>query len=52
MDECWHIYKDTGFPLCPDCGRDTHETDWVKEWELHQKWIADGKARFTGWWSI
>jgi len=46
---------------CPDCGRDTHRTDWKFSAELHRKWIADGKADWNicpkggtirGWWSI
>lgn len=49
---CEHIYKNMGAPICPICGRDTHETDWSKQHELHREWIASGKAQFGGWWSI
>lgn len=49
---CEHIYKDMGASICPICGKDTHETDWAYQNELHQEWIASGKAQFGGWWSI
>ena len=49
---CEHIYKDVGAPTCPKCGRDTHEIDWAEQTRLHKEWIANGKAKFGGWWSI
>ena len=52
LTHCRHIYQDIGESICPDCGRDTHETDWEKEAQLHREWIASGKAKFGGWWSI
>jgi hypothetical protein len=50
--KCKHIYYDVKADKCSDCGRVTHETDWQKQRELHKQWIADGKAKFGGWWSI
>jgi len=47
--------------ICPDCGRDTHETDFLQQTRLHEKWIEEGKADWSkcpqggtlrGWWSI
>jgi hypothetical protein len=49
---CAHIYRDVGQPQCPDCKRDTHETNWQFQHELHIDWIKSGKAVKTGWWSI
>ncbi len=49
---CRHIYENVGEPICPYCGRDTHETDWKFQAELHRDWIASGKATSQGWWSI
>lgn len=51
-NQCIHIYQNTGFEVCPYCGRDTHETDWEYQAQLHKEWIASGKAKFGGWWSI
>jgi len=49
---CRHVYEHIGEPICPYCGRDTHETDWAKEHKLMKQWHADGKAAYGGWWSI
>jgi hypothetical protein len=49
---CRHIYEDIGEIICPDCGRDTHETDWAFQHALHADWITSGKASKQGWWSI
>ena len=58
---CRHIYQRVAAEICPDCGRDTHETDFAIQGELHRKWIEDGKADWNicplggtlrGWWSI
>jgi hypothetical protein len=38
--------------VCPDCGKDTHETDWQYQADLHKDWISSGKASRQGWWSI
>ena len=50
--KCRHIYEDTGEEICPECGADTHETDWDFQHTLHRDWIASGKAVQQGWWSI
>ena len=58
---CRHVYQYVYEPICLDCGKDTHETDWVEQTKLHKQWIADGKADWNmcplggtirGWWSI
>lgn len=50
--KCNHIYEDIGMSICPNCGRDTHETDWLFQHQLHREWIASGKAQSQGWTSI
>lgn len=59
---CRHVYEVVGAPICPDCGKDTHETDFKLTAQLHKQWWADGKADWSicpdcggtirGWWSI
>jgi hypothetical protein len=49
---CEHVYKYVYAAICPKCGKNTHETDWKFQADLHRKWIADGKAELQGWWSI
>jgi len=48
-------------PLCPECGKPTHETDFQQQVRLHKKWIEDGKhlemqcpmgGTIRGWWDI
>lgn len=59
--KCRHIYQRLAVATCPDCGLDTHETDFELQRELHKQWIEDGKADWNkcplggtlrGWWSI
>jgi uncharacterized Zn ribbon protein len=54
LEHCEHVYKDMGVPICPKCGRDTHETDWTKENKLKKKWLKDNPLAYkeVGWWSI
>lgn len=52
LEKCAHIYENVGTPVCPSCGRDTHEIDWQFQAELHREWISSGKATYGGWWSI
>ena len=49
---CRHVYEEVGEPICPYCGLDAHTVDWKQEAERHKEWIASGKARYGGWWSI
>lgn len=51
---CEHVYKNIGYSICPKCGRDTHETDWIKENKLKRKWLKDNPLAWkeVGWWSI
>jgi hypothetical protein len=53
-DKCYHIYQNTGYEVCPKCGRDTHETDWSKQLKLRKKWLKDNPLAYkeVGWWSI
>jgi hypothetical protein len=59
--KCRHIYEIIKAEICPDCGRDTHETDFLEQTRLHEKWIEEGNADWSkcpqggtlrGWWSI
>lgn len=47
--------------MCPDCGKDTHETDHEFQTRLHKQWIEEGKhlpmqcplgGTIRGWWDI
>ena len=49
---CEHVYKEMKQDICPNCGRDTHKTNWQFQHELHRDWIASGKAQSQGWTSI
>ena len=52
--KCQHIYKNIGKPICPDCGRDTHEIDWAKNNQFHKEWLKKNPDAWksVGWWSI
>lgn len=52
LEHCEHVYKYMHTNPCPKCGGETHEIDWAKQAELHKEWIASGKAKYEGWWSI
>ena len=52
IQNCRHIYEDVGLDICPYCNKDTHETYWAYQHELHRQWIAEGKAERQGWTSI
>lgn len=52
MSVCEHVYTYLFLPICPNCGADTHEIDWVKESTAHKEFIESGKAVPQGWWSI
>ena len=52
MGNCKHIYQDIKKLICPDCGRDTHETDWSFQHQLQKEWHENGHATYGGWWSI
>ena len=60
--KCKHIYEYVNAPICPYCGRDTHEPDWesinleIKEHyatgsHLHSICPVEG-GTIRGWWSI
>ena len=62
LKKCRHVYEYVNQPICPDCGRDTHEPNW----EAHQKMIRHhyesgehlkyidpiSGGTILGWWSI
>jgi len=61
MANCRHIYELVGQPICPDCGRDTHEIDNKEQSRLFKKHYASGAhlnslcpmgGTIRGWWSI
>ena len=59
---CEHVYKNLGVPICPKCGKDTHETDYKLQSELRKKHYEEGKhlanicpdcgGTIRGWWDI
>ena len=51
---CRHIYENTGFSLCPDCGKPTHEIIWAKEEVMRQQWLKENPdaGKQAVWWSI
>lgn len=49
---CEHVYKNMNENPCPKCKRETHETDWAYQAQLHKQWHEEGKATYGGWWSI
>lgn len=59
---CRHVYELVGSPTCPDCGRDTHETDRELQIALFKNHYKEGKhlsykcpiegGTIRGWWSI
>ncbi len=58
---CIHVYTIVNQALCPECGRNTHETDFKYQTELHKKWIEEGRhldmqcplgGTIRGWWDI
>ena len=52
FEHCEHVYRNVGQNPCPKCGKETHETNWKAQHELHKEWIASGNAKYEGWWSI
>ena len=59
---CRHVYEYVGAPICPDCGRDTHEPNRELEHKLFNDYYKEGKnaaykcdkegGTIRGWWSI
>jgi len=58
---CRHVYEYVNQNICPDCGKDTHETDYEFQTRLHKQWIEEGKhlpmqcplgGTIRGWWDI
>ena len=61
MSVCRHVYQVIGKAICPDCGGDTHESDFALQRRLHDEWIKNGKDQankcplggtIRGWWDI
>lgn len=52
---CIHVYELVGSPLCPHCGRNTHETDWEQELgyrRAHVEKMGLFHQATPVWWSI
>lgn len=54
MTECRHVYEYVNAPICPECGKDTHEPNWEEINKAGKKWLKDNPDawRQVGWWSI
>ena len=52
--KCKHIYEYVNAPICPYCGRDTHEPNFEAINKAHKQWLKDNPDawRSVGWWSI
>ena len=59
---CKHVYELVGAPICPDCGRDTHEIDDKEQHRLFKEYYESEAPKeylcpveggtIRGWWSI
>ena len=50
---CDHVYMTIGSPICPKCGKETHDIDWKKQEVLKKQWKTDNpNAEYEGWMSI
>lgn len=59
---CRHVYEYVNAPICPDCGRDTHEPDHELHHKLFKEYYESGQhleykcpvegGTIRGWWSI
>jgi len=51
---CKHIYENIGLPICPNCGKHTHEINWEETNKQNKQWLKDNPDawREVGWWSI
>jgi hypothetical protein len=51
---CHHIYEIVGTDICPDCGEETHEINWIEYNEANKEWLRRNPDawRQVGWWSI
>jgi hypothetical protein len=59
---CRHVYEYVNSPICPDCGKDTHEPDIALHLKLFKEYYeSDEPKKYTcpveggtirGWWSI
>lgn len=51
---CRHIYEYVNSAICPDCGSESHEIDWVKVNKMNKKWLKENPNAWkqVGWWSI
>jgi len=59
---CKHVYEIVGEAICPDCGRDTHETDGALHARLFKEYYESDAPKaykcpveggtIRGWWSI
>lgn len=59
---CRHVYEYVNQPICPDCGKDTHEPNHELHHQLFKKYYDEGNhlsykcpiegGTIRGWWSI
>ena len=51
---CRHTYEYTGEETCLECGKLTHDVDWVTERKLQKQWLKENPDAWktVGWWSI
>lgn len=62
LKKCRHIYEYVNNPICPDCGRDTHEADFETTAKIIRQHYANGDDKpyicdicngtIRIWWSI
>jgi hypothetical protein len=50
---CDHILKAFNIPICPLCGKATHDPDWNTLNKAAEQWRLDNPdAKYEGWMSI
>jgi hypothetical protein len=55
MKHCSHVYELVGSPLCPHCGKETHENDWEIQLKLRRAYVKKVGILYQApkqWWSI
>jgi len=52
--KCVHVYEVVGADLCPHCGSNTHEQNWVQELKYRRAYVERVGLFFkkVSWWSI
>jgi hypothetical protein len=55
MTHCIHVYELVGSPICPHCGKATHENDWEQQLNLRREYTKKVGIFYQApltWWSI